>query len=155
MGVGVGLVVALQIPTSILRRAKERRDEEIIFYLPLVIDQLVIGVSSSLDIGPCMKWILEMADDRDSHNAVSELLRYAQHYMRSGVALEEALLEVGRLSGHAELKHVLMSLARVTKHGGDITRQLQELASAVTAQREARIDGKVKNLSSKQPVLSG
>jgi Flp pilus assembly protein TadB len=146
VGIALGIVAGRQVPISLLRRAKERRDDEIVFYLPLVIDQLVIGVSSSLDIGPCMKWILEMADDRDSHNAVTELLRYSQNYMRSGVGLEESLLEVGRLSGHAELKHVLMSLSRVTKHGGDITRQLQELASAVTAQREARIDGKVKKL---------
>ena len=119
------------------------------FYLPLVIEQLVIGVSSSLDVGPCIKWIVAMADERDSHNPVTELLRYAQLYMKSGVSMEEALIEVGRLSGHTELKHVFMSLSQVAKHGGEIVRQLQELANAVAAQREARIEGKIRKLELK------
>ena len=146
IGAGVGILVGLQIPRSFLQRSIEQRGEEIMFYLPLVIEQLVIGVSSSLDIGPCIRWIVSMADERDSHNPVTELLRYAQQYTKSGVSLEDALLEVGNLAGHTELNHVFMSLSQVTKHGGEITRQLQELANAVAAQREARIEGKIRKL---------
>lgn len=146
IGAGLGMLVGLQIPRSFLQRSIEQRGEEIMFYLPLVIEQLVIGVSSSLDIGPCIRWIVSMADERDSHNPVTELLRYAQQYTKSGVSLEEALLEVGNLAGHTELNHVFMSLSQVTKHGGEITRQLQELANAVAAQREARIEGKIRKL---------
>jgi Flp pilus assembly protein TadB len=142
----VGLGIGLQVPRSYLRRAILRRDEEIMFYLPLVIEQLVIGVSSSLDVGPCIRWIVQMADERDSHNAVTELLRYAQQYMKAGTSMENALILVARLSGHTELKHVFMSLSQVSKHGGEITKQLQELANAVSAQREARIEGKIKKL---------
>ncbi len=146
LGGGLGFLIGLQIPRSWLRRTIERRADEIMFYLPLVVEQLVIGVSSSLDIGPCIKWIVSMADERDSHNPVTELLRYAQQYMKSGASLEEALLEVGNLAGHTELNHVFMSLSQVTKHGGEITRQLQELANAVAAQREARIEGTIRKL---------
>jgi Flp pilus assembly protein TadB len=142
----VGLGIGVQIPRSYIRRAILRRDEEIMFYLPLVIEQLVIGVSSSLDVGPCIRWIVQMADERDSHNAVTELLRYAQQYMKTGTSMENALILVARLSGHTELKHVFMSLSQVSKHGGEITKQLQELANAVSAQREARIEGKIKKL---------
>jgi len=63
--------------------------------------------------------------------------------------MEEALIEVGRLSGHTELKHVFMSLSQVAKHGGEIIRQLQELANAVAAQREARVEGKIRKLELK------
>jgi Flp pilus assembly protein TadB len=146
IGGSLGLLIGLQIPRSWLQRTIEHRAEEIMFYLPLVVEQLVIGVSSSLDIGPCIKWIVSMADERDSHNPVTELLRYAQQYMKSGTSLEEALLEVGNLAGHTELNHVFMSLSQVTKHGGEITRQLQELANAVAAQREARIEGTIRKL---------
>ncbi len=117
-----------------------------VVYMPIVIEQLVLGVSCSLDIGPCVKWVVAMADERDSHNPVTELLRYAQQHMRSGAAIDEPILEVARLSGHTELTHVFMSLAQVTRHGGEITKQLQELANAVTAQRGARIEGKIKKL---------
>ncbi len=142
----LGLGFGAQIPRSYLKRAIQARDEEIMFYLPLVIEQLVIGVSSSLDVGPCIRWIVQMADERDSHNAVTELLRYAQQYMKAGASMEDALLLVARLSGHTELKHVFMSLSQVSKHGGEITKQLQELANAVASQREARIEGKIKKL---------
>ena len=116
------------------------------YYLPLVIEQIAIGVSSSLDIGPCIQRVVTMADERDSHNAVTELIRVCQYYVRSGISLEDALNEVAKLSGHTELKHCFMSLAQVTKHGGEITRQLQELADAVSSQRETRIEGKIKQL---------
>lgn len=145
----LGAVIGFQLPRSYLRRRIERRDEEILFYLPLVIEQMVLGVGSSLDIGPCMKWIVEMSDERDSHNAVTELLRVAQQYMKSGVAIDESLCEVARLSGHTELKHVFISLSQVVKHGGEVTKQLQELANAVATLREVKIEGQIKTLEVK------
>ena len=87
-----------------------------------------------------------MADERDSHNCVTELIRYAHHYVRSGVSLEDALVEVGKRAGHTEFKHAFMSLAQVARHGGEVTRQLQELADAVANQREAKIETKIKKL---------
>jgi len=111
-----------------------------------VIEQVAIGVSSSLDIGPCLSRIVQMADERDSHNAVTELIRHAQYHVKSGVSMEEALIDVGKKSGSTELKHAFMSLSQVAKHGGEITRQLQELADSVASQRETSIDSKIKTL---------
>lgn len=146
VGLILGLLLGLQAPMSILDRRIQQRSEDIMFYLPLVIEQIAIGVSSSLDIGPCLQRVVQMADERESHNVVTELIRYAEQYIRSGASLEDALTEVGKLSGHTELKHAFMSLAQVARHGGEVTRQLQELADAVAAQRETRIEAKIKKL---------
>lgn len=145
-GMVLGVLLGLQAPTSILDRQISARNEDILFFLPLVIEQIAIGVSSSLDIGPCLQRVVAMADERDSHNAVTELVRYAEYYVRTGVSLEDSLNEIGKMSGHTELKHAFLSLSQVAKHGGEITKQLQELADAVQAQREAAIDGKIKKL---------
>ena len=142
----VGLLIGLQVPFSLLDRAIARRSEDIMFYLPLVIEQVVIGVSSSLDVGPCLQRVVMMADERDSHNPVTELLAHVQQLLKTGVSLDEALVEIGKLSGHTELKHSFMSLAQTSRHGGEITRQLQELADAVANQREAKIEAKIKKL---------
>ena len=142
----IGLLIGFYAPYKILARRQAMRDEEILFYLPLVIEQIAIGVSSSLDVGPCLQRVVQMADERDSHNPVTEFIRYAQFHVRSGVSLEEALLEVANLSGHTELKHTFMALAQVAKFGGEVTRQLQELADAVATQRETKIEGKIKKL---------
>ncbi len=142
----LGVLVGLQLPFTILDRKIKNRSEEIMFYLPLVIEQIAIGVSSSLDVGPCVARVITMADERDSHNVVTELLRHAQFHVKSGATLEESLTEIGVRSGHTELKHAFMSLAQVAKHGGEITRQLQELADAVGNQRETKIEAKIKKL---------
>lgn len=141
-----GVLVGLQIPFSLLDRKIAARNEDILFYLPLVVEQISIGVSSSLDIGPCLDKVVSMADERDSHNVVTELVKQASFYVKSGVSLTEALTEIGRLSGHNELKHVFTSLSQVAKHGGEITRQLQELADAVSSLRETKIEEKIKKL---------
>ena len=146
LGIPLGLVMGLQAPRSILNRRIIRRADDILFFLPLVIEQIAIGVSSSLDIGPCLQRVVAMADERDSHNVVTELIRHAQYHVKSGVSLEEALIEVGTRSGHAELKHSFVALAQVAKHGGEISKQLQELANAVSSQRETKIDAKIRKL---------
>ncbi|RIL10099.1 MAG: hypothetical protein DCC75_05065, partial [Proteobacteria bacterium] len=109
-------------------------------------EQIVLGVSSSLDVGPCVQRVVAMADERDSHNPVTELLSHVQQLVRSGLSFEEALKEIGRLAGHTELRHSFIALAQVAKHGGEISRQLQELADAVSSQRETKIEGRIKRL---------
>ena len=142
----MGVLLGLQAPYTLLDRWIKQRDEEILYYLPLVIEQIAIGVSSSLDVGPCLNHVVKMADERDSHNPVTILIKFAQNYIKSGVSFEAAMTEVGKLSGHTELKHAFMSLAQVAKHGGEITRQLQELADAVASQRETQIEAKIEKL---------
>lgn len=146
LGAVFGFLIGLQIPFSILDRRIKARSEDILFFLPLVVEQIVIGVSSGLDAGPCIQRVVQMADERDSHNPVTELLKHTQTYVKSGVSMGDALVEVGRLSGHTELKHTFMSLSQVSKHGGEITRQLQELADSVAAQRETKIEAKIRKL---------
>jgi Flp pilus assembly protein TadB len=149
LGGVAGLLVGVYWPIKVVDRRIRERSEDILFYLPLVIEQVSIGVSSSLDIGPCLARVVQMADERDSHNPVTELVRYAQYHVKSGVSLEEALVEVGRLSGSVELKHAFMALAQVAKFGGEVSRQLQELADAVATQRETKIEAQIKKLELK------
>jgi Flp pilus assembly protein TadB len=137
------------LPSMILDHRIKERSEDIMYYLPLVIEEIAIGVSSSLDIGPCLQRVIAMADERGSHNVVTELVSHAYYYLKSGVSLEESLIEVGNRSGHPEVKHVFTALSQVAKHGGEITRQLQELADAVASKRETEIDAKIKKLELK------
>lgn len=144
-----GGIAGYILPSFILDSKIRRRGDEIMYYLPLVIEQIAIGVSSSLDIGPCLQRIVQMADERDTHNVVTELIYHAERYIRSGVSLEDAMTEIGIKSGHTELKHAFMALGQVAKHGGEITHQLHELGNAVSSQRETMIEAKIKKLELK------
>ena len=87
-----------------------------------------------------------MADERDSHNPVTELLRFAQAYIKSGVSLQDALNEVGRQSGSNEVKHSFKALAQVARYGGEISKQLQDLSESVSSDRETKVEEKIKKL---------
>lgn len=146
VGAIFGGFIGLQFPNSMLDRKILNRGEDIMFFLPLVIEQISIGVSSSLDIGPCLQKVISMSDERDSHNVVTELLRMVLGMAKSGISLEESLNTIGAKSGHLELNQTFGSLAQVVRHGGEISKQLQEMADAVASQRETKIEAKIKKL---------
>ena len=72
-----------------------------------------------------------------------EMLIHVEKLIRSGLNLEDALTEVGTAYGMPEVKHAFMFLGQCAKHGGELTKQLQELADAVSTQRQVRIEGKI------------
>lgn len=149
LGSSVGVLLGLYLPMKILRGWVKKQHEDLSYYLPLMIEQISIGVSSSLDIGPCIAQIVQMADERDSHNATTDLLKYTLFYVKSGVNLEQALVEIGQASGQTEFKQALLALSQVTKFGGEVSKQLQELADSISSQRETRIESEIRKLELK------
>jgi Flp pilus assembly protein TadB len=139
----LGIFIGIIAPGAWLDREIRKREEDVMYFLPLVIEQVSIGVSSALDVGPCLAQILAMADERDSHNPVTEMLVHVEKLIRSGLNLEDALFEVGEISGMTEVKHAFMFLAQCAKHGGEVSRQLQELADAVMVQRQVQVEGRI------------
>ena len=133
----------------LLESRQKRLEQEILFYLPIVIEQMVIGVSSSLDIGPCIQKIVDMAYERDKSNPVVDLLDRVLTRVRAGHSLDESLTEIAERMKIADLKHVFGAIGQVSRHGGEITKQLQELADAVTSQREVQVEGVIKKLELK------
>ncbi len=144
--IAIGGLGGFVIPSFWLDREIKRRDEDVMYFLPLVIEQVSIGVSSSLDVGPCLSNIIEMADERDAHNAVTEMISHATKLMRSGLSLEDALVEVGDANGSVEVKHAFMFLAQCSRHGGEVSKQLQELADSVMMQRQVQVEAKITQL---------
>jgi Flp pilus assembly protein TadB len=143
MGVLGGVFVGFAMPLSWLERKIRNRQEDTLYFLPLVIEQIAIGVSSSLDIGPCLSMLVNMATERESHNPVTEMFIHAEKLMRSGLNLEESLVEVAEANGQHEIKHAFLFLAQCSKHGGEISKQLQELADAVMVQRQVQVEAKI------------
>jgi Flp pilus assembly protein TadB len=145
-GTFAGLFVGWALPVSMLEKKIRARQEEVMYFLPLVIEQISIGVSSSLDIGPCLSMVTEMATTRDCHNPVTEMFLHVEKLMKSGLSMDESLIEVGEANGSAEIKHAFLFLAQCSKHGGEISKQLQELADSVMIQRQMFVEAKIATL---------
>ena len=139
----LGLLVGVTIPKSYLERLSQSRKDETLKQLPIVIEQVSIGVSSSLDLWPCISHILEMARQRDKFNPTIELFIHTERLIMSGLSFQDALIEVAQASGIQEVKHCFGFLAQCVQHGGEISKQLQELANAVMTERQTQIEGKI------------
>lgn len=149
LGALLGIMVGFLYPKAQLDKRARLREEECMYYLPLVIEQISIGVSSALDIGPCIAYVVDMADQRSSHNAVTELLVQVQKLMRAGMSLDEALADVGEVVGLNEVKNAFMFLAQCSQHGGEVSKQLQELSDSVSLARQLMIEAKIIALPTK------
>ena len=139
----VGFFIGLALPESVLDDTIKKRHQEAVYYLPMVIEQLGIGVSSGLDLGPCISYVIEAATKRRSHNVVTEMLVHVEKLVQAGYSLSEALLEVGEAFGQKEVAHTFMFLSQVSKQGGEISKQLQDLGESVLMHRQIQVEGQI------------
>lgn len=146
---GFAYYLGHMLPSIKLDKKIKKQKEDIVYYLPITIEQLIIGVSAGLDVGPCISDIVKSCRERGTHNAVTLLLEKVEYYVKSGNSLDDALVNIGKLSGHTELKQTFMQISQVSRHGGEIASQLKELADAVTNQQEIAVDGTIRKLELK------
>jgi Flp pilus assembly protein TadB len=124
----------------------KKRYEEAIYHLPMVVEQLTIGISSGLDMGPCISYVVNMATVRRTHNVVTELFVHIEKLVQAGYSLSEALREVAEAFGQKELSHVFMFLAQCAKQGGEVSRQLQDLGESVSLHRQIQVEARIVKL---------
>ena len=145
-GTGAAFFLARIASEAIIKRAIARRADELRATLPLILEQLVVCMGSSLDIGPSIHRIISLAAERGTPSPGITLLTEAYYATKRGFSLAEGLVAVGGASTVPELKHAFLGLAQVSRHGGEVIRQMRELAASVTMQRESEIDSRIKRL---------
>lgn len=87
-----------------------------------------------------------MATLRSAHNPVTELLVYVEKLIASGLSFQDALIEVSQASGIQQIKHTFRYLAQCAEHGGEITKQLNELADSVMMERQLHVEQRIASL---------
>ncbi|MDR2337904.1 MAG: type II secretion system F family protein [Deltaproteobacteria bacterium] len=142
----LGFLMGLKLPESVLDDIIKKRYEEAIYHLPMVVEQLTIGISSGLDMGPCISYVVNMATDRRTHNVVTELFVHIEKLVQAGYSLSEALREVADAFGQKELSHVFMFLAQCAQQGGEVSRQLQDLGESVSLHRQIQVEARIVKL---------
>jgi|GEM_PF-4960085 len=138
-GMLLGLVFGYAAPNVWLARKEKERVEDIERLLPLLIEEISIGTSAGLAISSSIRELVSLSEARDSVNATTELFSQVMILTKHGLSLEEALREVARRSGVLEASHALNYLAQCSQYGGEISRQLIELADAMMMNRVVRI----------------
>lgn len=149
LGIGLGFVIGMTLPTARLDKRIAKREDEILFFLPLTIEGLSIATSSGLDPGTAITNILDLVEMRGTHNAVTDFFLHVIRLVRSGLNLEDALVTVGEASAHKGVKQTFGVLAQCLRHGGEMSKQLQDLAESINMEKQAAIDAKIGALAVK------
>ena len=141
------------------RRKKEEYQRTIEFYLPMIMERLVMAAQAGLDILPAIRAIIEAdgAVDENSRRAklrergydpVSRLLRYAYRLTESGFSFDQSLSYVAQRVASTALRHAFIHLAVSHREGGELIGPLRELSDATQLYLQESVEEEI----AKMPV---
>jgi Flp pilus assembly protein TadB len=113
---------------------KKRRLEDykykINFYLPLIMERLVMAVQAGQDILPAIGSMLAIEEKEKKLDPVSELLLKVKNLSESGLSFEKSLQQVAESVDSGALRHAFIHLALAHKEGGELVAPLRELSDS-------------------------
>lgn len=151
------------------RLAKLQRDhrQAIDFYLPLIMERLVMAVQAGLDILPAIRSVTELEVDFQEEDQtekffvntkldpVSCLLKLVLSLSESGISFEKSLEEVSTRLNSPSIKHAFMHLSVAHKEGGELILPLRELSDATQLYYQESIEEEIAGMPVKatMPLL--
>jgi type II secretory pathway component PulF len=111
------------------------------FYLPTVMERVVMGVGSGLDVVPALR---EAA--RGGQDPISELFRWIVTLSERGTPVEEAFELASQQKVTPSVKHACIHLGLAYRQGGEIVRPLKELSDATQVAYQEGVDEQIAKL---------
>jgi Flp pilus assembly protein TadB len=111
------------------------------FYLPTVMERIVMAVGAGLDIIPALR---EAAGR--SRDPVSDLIRWIVNLSESGTSVEGALELASKQNITPALKHACIHLGLAYRQGGEIVRPLKELSDATQVAYQETVEEQIAKL---------
>lgn len=112
-----------------VRRVADRRNKRLLrqmeFYLPSVMERVVMAVGSGMDIIPALQ-----EASRNGRDPVSGLLAQVVRLSECGAPVDSAFEQVSRTVPSVSVKHAFVHLGLAYRQGGEIIRPLKELSDA-------------------------
>jgi Flp pilus assembly protein TadB len=144
------------------RQAKAIREIE--FYLPIIMERVVMAVQSGFDILGSIRVVLEYEEqrrinavvkDEEAVDPVTDLLGVVCRLAEAGRGLEESLNEVAEKVDCPSLRHAFIHLALAHKEGGELVMPLRELSDATQLYYQESIEEEIAKLPVKatMPLL--
>lgn len=122
----VGLCAGELYHSRKVDRKKKLRLKQMEYYLPTVMERIVMAVTSGLDIVPALREAAHNAND-----PVSSLMKWIVNLAESGTPVDAAFdMAAKRDDVTPSVKHACAHLALAHRQGGEIVRPLKELSDA-------------------------
>ena len=150
----IGLSLGYLIARRRLFNKKETFRREIEFFLPIVMERLVMAVESGLDIIPAIRTIIKLEESPQGEIASSDLdpasrlLFFAYQMTEAGISFEYALREAAQELNCNALRHAFIHLALAQKEGGEVITPLRELSDSTQLYYQESVEEEI----AKMPV---
>lgn len=118
-----------------VRNLQRKHIREIEFFLPVVMERVVMAVQAGLDILPGIKEVIDLEDLTRAHvkgrrDPVTALLRLVYQLTESGLSFEQSLNDISKVIECSSLRHAFLHLAMAQKEGGELVLPLRELSDS-------------------------
>lgn len=120
---------------------KKRRLRQMEFYLPAVMERIVMAVGAGLDVVPALR-----EASRKSKDPVSQMLAKIVDLSEGGTPVEAAFELVSKESASLSVKHAFVHLALAYRQGGEIVRPLKELSDATQVAYQETVEEQIAKL---------
>ncbi len=154
LGLGAGLIFRKYL----LKSRKDRYIHSLTFFLPMVMERIVMAVQAGLDILPAINTVLSANTDKDikkKDDPVTALLKIASKLTESGLSFERALKELATVIDSSAVRHAFLHLAVAQKEGGVLIMPLRELSDSTQLYYQESIEGEIAEMPVKatMPLL--
>lgn len=134
--------LAGELYTSRRQEAREKlRLRKMEFYLPTVMERIVMAVGAGLDVVPALREASHKARD-----PVSELMRWIVSLSESGTPVETAFELAAQQKVTSSVKHACIHLGLAYRQGGEIVRPLKELSDATQVAYQESVEEQIAKL---------
>jgi hypothetical protein len=139
LGMGVGAIYSRRKITNL----KTRYNRDIIFFLPIVMERIVMAVQAGLDIVPAITTATNFGSGGSKVDPVTALLKKAVFLTESGMIFENALKDTAAEVESSPLRHAFLHLAVAQKEGGILIMPLRELSDSTQLYYQESIEEEI------------
>lgn len=134
-----------------VRRVRKEVVRQIDFFLPIVMERVVMAVEAGKDIMPALRSVVQVSERDHSRSdsprdPVSSLVALVVALTEGGFTLETALKEVSAEVPSAAVKHAFVHLAVAAQEGGELIHPLRELSDATQQYYQEQVEEEIATL---------
>ena len=149
--VGVGFCMGYLSSQRRIRTAQERYKRELEYFLPVVMERVVMAAEAGLDIFAALSSLVELEEqsakweERDV-DPVTRLISIVTRLTEAGMGFDDALHEVANAIPCSALRHAFIHLALAHQEGGELVMPIRELSDATQLYFQETIEEEVAKL---------
>lgn len=123
---------------------KNNAKEEVEFFLPVFMEQIVMGVQAGLDVVPAIKEAL--VGGAAGKGKLREMLENTIILSEKGIPFTQALDQVSSDIDIPTVRHAFIHLKLAFSQGGELVRPLRELSDATQLQYQESVEEEIAKL---------